>query len=190
MIAYLKGKILQKNLKNIILDTGNIGYLLYLPSSTLELLEANQEVQFFVHSHIKEDCFDLYGFREQSELDFFKNLISVSGIGPKSAMEILNEPIDKLENAILSDDINYLKSLPGIGPKTAKRLALELKSKIEALPRSPQRLSSGNSLEIAHAIEALINLGYKQKQIQKTLNDKPENLEKAEEIITFFLKNN
>ena len=190
MIAYLKGTIFQKNAKSIILNTGNIGYKLYLSAETLSLLEPQQAVEFLVHSHIKEDIFDLYGFNSQKELDFFKNLISVSGIGPKSAMEILNEPITKLENAILIDDIDYLKSLPGIGPKTAKRLVLELKNKIEALPNRPaQYLTDIRGLEIEHAIQALINLGYNKKQIAAVLDRGPASLKKAEEIITYFLKN-
>lgn len=191
MIAFLKGTLLKKLDRGIILDTGSIGYHVHLPTRILSDLSDDKEIHLFIHSNIREDAFDLYGFTHHDELDFFRQLISISGIGPKVASEILNSPIDKVKNAILSEDFKMLSQIPGIGPKTAKRVILELKGKV--IPGNLDRAVGG--LEIHHepdineeAIDALLRLGYNKPQILKTLDRLPAELTKAEEIITYFLK--
>lgn len=192
MIAFLKGTLLKKLDRGIILDTGSIGYHVHLPTRILADLSDNKEIHLFIHSNIREDAFDLYGFTHHDELDFFRQLISISGIGPKVASEILNSPIDKVKNAILSEDFKMLSQIPGIGQKTAKRLILELKGKVITtdLDRAVGGLTKPQSLSDLHedAISALERLGYNKPQILKTLDRLPPELTKAEEIITYFLK--
>lgn len=214
MIAYLKGTILKKTEKGIILDTGNVGYLVYVPATLLANLQENSrktsevpstgknskhqdhyQIELFIHSNIREDAFDLYGFSTYSDLTFFKTLISVSGIGPKSALEILSNDTNKIKAAILNEDSAYLCKIPGIGQKTAKRLILELKNKIEIDDISSLGNSSNfsklasNSEAHPDAIDALIRLGYQRHQVTKTLRGIPVEITKAEEVITYFLKN-
>lgn len=238
MIAYLKGTILKKTEKGIILNTGNVGYFVHVTVTLLaNLLALNQptnikqnldttksklnqnsensqktpdhqfstnknsnhqdqhQIELFIHSNIREDAFDLYGFTTYSDLIFFKTLISVSGIGPKSALEILNNDTNKIKAAILNEDSEYLCKIPGIGQKTAKRLILELKNKIEiddisSLENSSNLGKSSSNFEPhPDAIDALVRLGYQRHQVTKTLRNIPTEITAAEEVITYFLKN-
>lgn len=195
MIAYLKGTVLKKIEKGIILDTGNVGYLVHPPAALLESLKETQSVELFIHSNIREDAFDLYGFANYNDLTFFKTLLSVSGIGPKTGLEIMNSDIQKIKLAILNEDHGYIKKVPGIGEKTAKRMILELKSKIEmedisALGNSSNNKFNSSSDPHPDAMEALLRLGYQRQQVTKTLRGMPTEIIEAEEVITYFLKNN
>ncbi|MCX6735088.1 MAG: Holliday junction branch migration protein RuvA [Candidatus Peregrinibacteria bacterium] len=195
MIAYLKGNVLKKIEKGIILDTGNVGYLVHPPAALLDSLKETQSIELFIHSNIREDAFDLYGFANYNDLTFFKTLLSVSGIGPKTGLEIMNSDIQKIKLAILNEDHGYIKKIPGIGEKTAKRMILELKSKIEmedisALGNSSSNKSSTSSDPHPDAMEALLRLGYQRQQVSKTLRGMPTEIIEAEEVITYFLKNN
>lgn len=203
MIAYLKGTVLKKIEKGIILDTGNVGYLVHLPATLLESLKelsittsTPNTIELFIHSNIREDAFDLYGFSTYSELTFFKTLLSVSGIGPKTGLEIMNGDVQRIKLAILNEDHNYIKKVPGIGEKTAKRMILELKSKIEmedisGLGNSVSNEKSNVSSDPhPDATEALLRLGYQRHQVTKTLRGLPVEITEAEEVITYFLKNN
>lgn len=195
MIAYLKGNVLKKIEKGIILDTGNVGYLVHPPAALLDSLKETQSIELFIHSNIREDAFDLYGFANYNDLTFFKTLLSVSGIGPKTGLEIMNSDIQKIKLAILNEDHGYIKKVPGIGEKTAKRMILELKSKIEmedisALGNSSSNKSSTISDPHPDAMEALLRLGYQRQQVSKTLRGMPTEIIEAEEVITYFLKNN
>lgn len=190
MIAYLKGKILKKTDKGVILSTGNIGYFVNMPTPLLDTCKNSEEKEFFIHSHIREDAFDLYGFQTENELNFFKDLISITGIGPKLAMEILSAPMEQIKAAIANEDTDFICGIRGIGQKTAKRIVLELKSKIEK--ESTRILDSdykGSKDLNSDAMEALLRLGYDRKQITQTIRTMPKDITKAEEIITHFLKN-
>jgi Holliday junction DNA helicase RuvA len=181
MIAHLKGKVLKKTDKGIILSPGNIGYFVHITKDLLSTVK--KEAEFFIHTNIKEDAQDLYGFVNYEDLEFFVQLISVKGIGPKVAMEIMNIPTEKLKPAIISEDEIFICRIPGIGKKTAKRLILELKDKIET-DRIHTPVASHSE-----AIDALLKLGYQRKDITKNLREIPESITETEEIITYFLKN-
>lgn len=197
MIAYLKGTILKKLEKGIILDTGNVGYLVHVPANLLANLSAtSRDLELFIHSNIREDAFDLYGFATYGELTFFKTLLSVSGIGPKTGLEVMNSDVRKMKLAILNEDHNYIRKIPGIGEKTAKRMILELKNKVEiddlkglCDSSSGDSISQGSDLH-PDAIDALIRLGYQRHHVTKTLRGMPIEITEAEEVITYFLKNN
>jgi len=190
MIAYLKGKIIKKTEKGVILSTGNIGYFVHTTNTLLSDLKENIEVEMFIHSQIREDAFDLYGVKNYKELEFFRKLISISGIGPKVALETINQPINKIQNAIINEDIETIKSIPGIGKKTAQRLILELKGKIDLdnLDRQHNKINPSN-IALNEAIDALTNLGYQKSHILKSLESIPKNIKEAESVITYFLKN-
>ncbi len=183
MIAYLKGKNLKNTEKGIILNTGHIGYFIHLTKNILTTIKEKEEHEFFIHSQVREDAFDLYGFFEYKELLFFRNLISINGIGPKVALEILNVETEKIQKAILNNDVDFMKKIPGIGPKTAKRIILELKSKVEIIDL--EQAETNNNQE---AIDALMGLGYQRKHINQALSKLPKDMSKTEEIITYFLK--
>lgn len=190
MIAYLSGQILKKLEKDVILENNGLGYLIHIPSNLLTELQENQPLSLFIHHHIREDANELFGLSSFEELTFFKQLIQISGIGPKMALEIINVDINKIKNSILNEDSATICKIPGVGQKTAKRIILELKNKIE-LGELPTNHKANQQEEELHvdAIEALIRLGYQRHQISKSLRDLPKEIIEAEEIITYFLKN-
>lgn len=189
MIAYLKGKVLKKNEKNIILNTGNVGYCINLSSTGLNEIKEGQEKEFYIQSIIREDAFELYGFESYKELTFFKKLISVNGVGARIAIDVMNVPLEKIKGAIISEDSAFLSKIKGIGPKTAKRIVLELKNKLE--DEEFDREYKGLELSInQEALEALNKLGYQNQQISKILSELPKEIQTTEDIITYFIKHN
>jgi holliday junction DNA helicase RuvA len=190
MICYLKGNVLKKFEKTIFLENSGVGYKIKIPTKILNEITENNESEFFIHSHIREDAFDLYGFNTINELNFFETLLSVKGIGPKIALEIVNVDINSIKSAILNKDIGIISSIPGIGKKTAERIVLELKNKVEIDDISNLRPSQGLSNDISDDImEALLKMGFQRAKIIGTLSKLPDDFKSEEEIISYFLKN-
>jgi holliday junction DNA helicase RuvA len=187
MIAYLSGKIIQILDRSIVINTGNIGYETYVAETLKDQLEIDAEIELFTYTHVREDALDIFGFTTQKELNFFKQLISISGVGPKTAQDILSLPIDKLKSAIINEEPTFICTVPKIGKKIADRIILELKNKIEIddMDRLHRTTKSPASED---AISALEKLGYSRKQISQTLVDLPEDIKTPEQIIKFFLQ--
>jgi Holliday junction DNA helicase RuvA len=161
MIAYLKGKILAKTSKSTILLVGEVGYEIFLSPKALKKVSEDQQLEFFIHNHVKEDAFDLYGFKTLEELDFFRKLISVSGVGPKTALNVLAiAEVEELKRAISSENASFLQQVSGIGKKTAERLVVDLKEKF-IIDLTADATISGSDRQV---VEALISLGYKEKE--------------------------
>ncbi|MDP2812069.1 MAG: Holliday junction branch migration protein RuvA [bacterium] len=170
MIAYIQGKVIRKTQKSAIIFTNGLGYEVFLPLKNLEKLSLEDQIELFIYSYIKEDAFDLYGFTKYEELDFFKKLISVSGVGPKSALNILAlAEVNDLKRAITSGDSAMLQQVSGIGKKIAERLVVELKEKfIGDLANSTETTSSDRQV-----IDALMSLGYRQNEANLLIRDLP-----------------
>ena len=182
MIALVRGTLAYKSTDHVIIDVGGVGYRLFIPLSTFYSLPETGEASLYTHTHVREDALLLYGFLTLEEKDLFCILIGISGIGPKLAINILSHiPVADLKNAIAAGDVKRLSGLPGIGKKTAERLVLELKDKVgpvnanrtEAGVSSLAGKSSGDLIN--DVISALVNLGYKESQARKVL----ENMELA-----------
>jgi Holliday junction DNA helicase RuvA len=174
MIALLRGTLAYKSSDHVIIDVGGVGYRLFIPLSTFYSLPETGDVSLFTHTHVREDALLLYGFLSMEEKELFGILISISGIGPKLAVNILSHiPAKDLKRAIATGDIKRLSSLPGIGKKTAERLVLELKDKVgpvHDLPEADDVKSNTSVVDISNdVISALINLGYKENQARKVL---------------------
>ena len=174
MIALLTGKIAYKTPDHIILDVNGVGYRVMIPFSTYYELPEEGTVSLHIHTNVREDAIQLYGFRTSLEKSFFQLLISVSGIGPKLARDILsNIQPAALAQALGQGDIHKLSTIPGIGKKTAERLVLELKDKagkldLSALPRAePRGIPAVDVMD--DVTSALTNLGYKEPQVRKAL---------------------
>ena len=187
MIAYLSGEILKKLDRSIILKTNGIGYLVNMTENLLAELQEREEVEVFTYTHVREDALEIFGFKTFSELEFFKKLISISGVGPKTAQDILSLPINELKNAIINEDPNLICTVPKIGKKIADRIILELKNKIELddTDRTHSQITGSLPEEIYSALE---KLGYNKKQISETLRNLPEGTSDPEQIIKFFLQ--
>lgn len=175
MIALLTGTLAQKEIDQIIIDVGGVGYRLMIPLSTFYALPEEGNVRLQVFTHVKEDAIHLYGFLTAAEKDMFALLLGVSGVGPRLALAILsNLPPEELRGALWDGDSRRLSSVPGIGKKTAERLILELKEKVRRLGTPPAAAhASGTAPSSASvredALSALLNLGYKESQARKVL---------------------
>ena len=197
MYAYLKGSLEVKTRGYIVIEVNGVGYKVFMSETAIETLgEIGQNIKVYTYLKVKEDEMSLYGFNTNEELRMFELLLSVSGIGAKSAITILsNITPSAFALAVISNDVEKIKALPGIGPKGAQRIILELKDKIKKEEASEE--NSVNKLErveendekVSEAISALQVLGYSKKEIEKAL----ENIEKetlsVEEIIKLGLKN-
>lgn len=168
MIAFLRGKVLEKMNGSIILLVDNIGYKIYVGDAFFNDLSKGLESEIFIYHNIKEDASDLYGFKTLEELDLYEMLLSVSGVGPKSALGILSiAKISDIKESIVRGDSALLVKVSGIGKKTAERLVLELKDKL--LKVGSYDLES-NNYATGDDIEALLALGYSLQEAREALN--------------------
>lgn len=175
MIALLTGLIAHKSPDHIVLDVNGVGYRVLIPFSTYyELPEEGGTASLHIHTSVREDAIQLYGFRTRLEKFFFQMLISVTGVGPKLGRDILsNIQPGPLAQALGQGDIQKLSAIPGIGKKTAERLILELKDKVgkldmSSLPAVERREIPADDVA-EDVISALLNLGYKEPQVRKAL---------------------
>jgi Holliday junction DNA helicase RuvA len=179
MIAHLTGRLLSKTTQSVIIDAGGIGYEVLVPLSTFYTLpEKDGRVSIHVYTHVREDALLLFGFQSGLEKALFTMLISVSGIGPKLAINVLSGigPQDLL-SAIAKGDALRLQSIPGVGKKTAERIALELKDRASRMmgeydvtePSAP--MGSEDQQLLDDALSALVNLGYPAKSAKKAIEN-------------------
>ena len=170
MIAYLKGNLIKKSTSQAILDVGGVGYCVWIPLSTyLKLGILNETMELFIYTHLTDNSLSLYGFSTEEEREIFLKLISISGIGPKLALNILSgiEASD-LEDAIRKSDVARISLIPGIGKKTALRIAVELQEKLEKKERA---LVASGFEEKEDLISALMNLGFKRKEVETVVDE-------------------
>ena len=179
MLGSLRGKIILKTEKFLILEVAGVGYKVSVSPDTLAKTQKQngpspaqgfdeaKEIFLFIHTHVREDALDLYGFPDYEELQFFEMLIGVSGIGPKGALAILGiTTIETLRKAISTDDVLYLTKISGIGKKTAEKIVIELRDKLVA---GTDGESKNNLKEELDALEALKSLGYSQNEAREAL---------------------
>lgn len=178
MIAYLAGKIIEKDANSVIIDVSGVGYEATIPLSTYyELGEPGEEVSLRIYTYVREDTLQLFGFRTLQERALFLKLITVSGIGPKVAISMLSGMnSEEIIGAIRTDNLARLTSIPGIGKKTAERLVIELRDKVAALtgtgaisPTPGQDSAASDNEVYEDALSALINLGYQRNAAEKSV---------------------
>ena len=175
MIALLTGRLAFKAPSHLALDVQGVGYEVFIPLSTYyNLPNVQDSLTLSIHTHVREDAIQLFGFSTPQEKDAFVLLLSVSGIGPKSALGILSAlPVSDLVSAIQSGDVEKLETVPGIGKKSAGRLVLELKDKLTklhpALVPSDAQLLKGRDEQFDDALSALTNLGYRTSDAKEAL---------------------
>lgn len=171
MIAYIKGRIAEILEDRVILEAGAMGYNIFMPMASAEaVLRKGDEVKLHTYLNVREDAMQLFGFLTRDDLNTFKLLLGVNGIGPKAALGVLSGlTADELRFAVLADDVKTISRAPGIGKKTAQKLILELKDKMDLqeafeLKTEHVREAQGNGSELSdarkEAVEALTALGY------------------------------
>ncbi|MEX0934827.1 MAG: Holliday junction branch migration protein RuvA [Candidatus Paceibacterota bacterium] len=184
MIGHLQGTCIFLSEERTIIDVNGVGYEISAPTRTLANLLMDKEAELWIHTVVREDALDLYGFDTLGERDFFELLLGVSGIGPKSALGIISiAPTDTLRSAIASDDTSYLTNVSGIGKKTAEKIVLELRDKMGTIATE-----EGGRKEEKEALEALISLGYSSKEAREALKEVQDDTQSTNEKIRAALK--
>src|SRR5947209_4813296 len=182
MIAHLSGILLSKQATSVIVDVGGVGYEVTIPLSTFyELGEVGSPVQLRIHTHVREDLLQLYGFKTARERELFLQIISVSGVGPKLAIALLSGMnADEIIGSIRTNNLARLVSIPGVGRKTAERLVVDLRDKIAALSSpaleeefAAKAAAAGGATsedsKRSDALSALQNLGYQKSAAEKAV---------------------
>ena len=178
MIAFIKGKVHSFTLDWVILDCGGIGYRIYFAHP--EILKLNEEVLLYTHQYIREDEHSLFGFLSQTDYDLFIKLISVKGVGCKTANSIFaSSNTDRLIQAIELSDLDYLKKLPGIGAKTASQIILDLKGKLVSEHKEDSKISK----TLSDTFDALKSLGYKQTELNPLVKDLEKNPDQSTDAL-------
>lgn len=178
MIASLRGNLLATGTDYAIIDTGGVGFQIFVPRPVLEGLgQIGNTVQVYTYLHVREDALVLYGFASLEQRVFFETLIGVTGVGPRMALGLLSAaPLEQIQLAIASENIAILSQVPGIGKKTAARLVLELKGKLD-LSKLPTTIAAATT-PAASAInadlqEVLTSLGYSAMEAQSAVSSLP-----------------
>jgi len=177
MIAFLKGRVISKNNNSVVVLVQDIGYQVFCGENFLNNIKINLEQEFYIYHHVKEDASDLYGFQSSLDLEIFSLLLSVSGVGPKSALGVLSvSSAQDVSQAIMQGDPNLLTKVSGIGKKTAERIVLELKTKIGRLTLINDDFKNGDNNFSSDEIDALMSLGYSLSEARNALSGLPANL--------------
>lgn len=190
MISYLRGKVKLVRFGLIILDVNGVGYKIVVnPQIAIpeNIVDSQNDIELYIHEHIREDSDDLYGFLEYQELELFQRLISVNGVGPKAALNIMSAAESgKIISAIQNEDMTFFTSISGIGKKAAAKIILDLKSKVSSV-------EAGNIVSLSRdandVVDGLVSLGYKKPDIAKMIPQIPESEKTSEAKIKWLLKN-
>ena len=193
MFAYIKGSLEEKSNDYVVIETGGIGYKIFMSASAISTMpECGEIIKVHTYYHVREDNISLYGFNNKEELKLFELLISVSGIGTKTAISMLsNITPSSFALAVITEDIKKLTELPGIGKKGAQRIILELKDKLKAQEVEEEiqiQKPVINDENTEEAIAALQILGYTKKEIEQVLSKIDVSEISTEEIIKIGLK--
>lgn len=193
MIDYIKGKIVERTPTDMVLECYGIGYKILISLQTYEALNGKDETKIYIHHYLREDEELYYGFATKDERELFRLLIGVSGVGAATARMMLSSlTTDEIRNAILSEDLNKIKSIKGIGTKSAQRLILELKDKVVKGEGSESTVlfSSSSNPSVEEATTALVMLGFTKPNVSKAISAvlKESPSASLEELIKLSLK--
>ena len=192
MITHISGKLIEKNPGNVVVECNGLGYYLPISLQTFSKIPDNEHVKLYTYLNIRDDAHILFGFADKTEREIFKFLISVSGVGPSTAITMLSSMDSKeIQQAIASEDVAKIKSVKGIGIKTAQRVIVDLKDKILKTYELSEDISIANNTIKNEALSALEVLGFSRKKVDSTiqviLQDSPDI--SLEELIKKALKN-
>ena len=186
MITQLRGRITYKGSGYVVIDISGVGYKVRVSQTVLSKTDKGGEIFLWTHLAVRENALELYGFIPKEELDFFEMLIDVSGIGPKSALAILNlAPVKQLRKAVAAGDSTYLTKVSGIGKKTAGKIIIELKDRLEGLSKHGDEEGLKEETE---ALEALCALGYGTQEARESLHKVKAEIKGTNEKIKEALK--
>ena len=200
MISYIRGELVAVEKEKVIIDVGGVGYGIFVPESAMGLLpQMGNEVKLYTYLNVREDAMQLFGFLTRDDLEIFKLLMGVSGIGPKGGLSILSKlTADDLRFAIMSGDSKAISAAPGIGKKTAEKVIIELKDKLDieqilnpsdSETKSAIKMDSSANEVQSEAVQALVALGYGSTESLKAVNKVNSENMTVEEVLKQALKN-
>lgn len=163
MIGQLNGIISNTNRNPLIIDVGGVGYLVHVTQKFLDSIESQKKYTLHIHTHVREDSFDLYGFAQESELSLFELLLTVSGIGPKTALLVIDRGTAAAERAVRVGDVDFFTTIPRLGKKNAQKIIIELKNKLGGM--ADLNLNG----ETKQMMEALLSMGFRRHEITEVL---------------------
>src|SRR3989338_7758119 len=173
MIGFLNGEVLARDDPNIIINVNGVGYKVLAPGNVLSKVTLNGKLKLFIYTHVREDAISLFGFLDSLDLKLFENLISVSGIGPKTAMNIFSiGSKDQIVSAIISADTSFFKSVPRLGQKNAQKIIIELKNKFGGIADLDL---NGEALGSEEVVAALKGFGFTSKEIHDAIRNVKKN---------------
>jgi Holliday junction DNA helicase RuvA len=167
MIGMLTGKIVYSGKNPLIISVGGVGFEVYIPSITLGKIKTGTMVTLHTYTHVRDDGIELFGFLDRNDLDLFRLLITVSGIGPKTALLISDRGAEAVKNAIIKSDVDFFTTIPRLGRKNAQKIIIELKNKLGSI--SDLDLTGEESGETAELVDALIGMGFSRNDVIGTI---------------------
>ena len=189
MIAHINGKLVEKNPTTLIIECNGLGYEVKISLNTFSAIGSEEAVKVYTQFIVREDAQLLYGFATKEEREMFNHLISVSGIGPNTAMIMLSSLVpEEIAHAIQVEDVRTIQSIKGIGVKTAQRVIIDLKDKMVKMSFSAQISSAGHNPNRFDALTALVSLGFDKKNAEKAIEKVSQGDESVEQIIKGVLK--
>jgi Holliday junction DNA helicase RuvA len=190
MIGRLNGRLIEKNPTDLLIECGGVGYEVKISLNTFSQLGNDEAVHVFTKLIVREDAHILYGFANKEEREMFNHLVSVSGIGPNTAMIMLSSLVpDEIAQAILTEDVATIQKIKGIGTKTAQRVIIDLKSKVSKMELSSENIFTSNNRNRFDALNALVSLGFDKKSAEKVLDKIDTGNQSVEELIKDALRN-
>ncbi len=189
MIAHLHGKLIEKNPTTLIIECAGVGYEVKISLTTFSAIGPAESIMIFTQHIVREDAQLLYGFATKEEREMFNHLISVSGIGPNTAMIMLSSLTpEEVAHAIQTDDVKTIQGVKGIGIKTAQRVIIDLKDKMLKITFSSENVFAQNNTNRFDALTALVSLGFDKKTVEKAIDKISTGEETVEQLIKQALK--
>jgi Holliday junction DNA helicase RuvA len=189
MIGHLNGRLIEKNPTELIVECAGVGYEVKISLNTFSALGSEESVKIFTKLVVREDAHILYGFASKEEREMFNHLVSVSGIGPNTAMIMLSSMVpDEIAHAIQSEDVRTIQGIKGIGTKTAQRVIIDLKDKMLKMVFSSENIFNQNNTNRFDALTALVSLGFDKKSAEKAIDKIATGEETVEKLIKEALK--
>lgn len=189
MIGHLNGKLIEKNPTELILECAGVGYELKISLNTFSSIGSEESLKVYTKLIVREDAHILYGFASKEEREMFNHLISVSGIGPNTAMIMLSSMVpDEIAQAIQTEDVRTIQGIKGIGAKTAQRVIIDLKDKMLKMVFSTENIFNQNNTNRFDALNALVSLGFDKKSAEKAIDKVSIGDESVEKLIKEALK--
>ena len=184
MIAQLNGKLIEKNPTDLVVDCGGVGYELKISLNTFSSIGSDENITIFTKLIVREDAQLLYGFADKVEREMFNHLVSVSGIGPNTAMIMLSSLVPgEIASAITNEDVKTIQGVKGIGAKTAQRVIIDLKDKMLKMSFSSENMFNANNTNQFDALTALASLGFDKKAAEKAVDKVSTGEESVEKLI-------